>query len=433
MIPRWCFQNSIISESDAELDMRAHVEAYGCTLNFGEAKEIEELLSSRGWDIVANPAEADLNVIATCVVVAKTEKAMMARLGELKDSRRLVVTGCMATTCKEKVEALAPKAKFVPPGDLEEFSRLVEGVGGRKSAAGADSTVSYGIVPIATGCLGSCSYCITKLARGVLRSRPPERILDSVRNLVRAGPRELRITAQDTAAYGTDIGSSLPSLVESMCSLPGDFKVRIGMMNPRSALLIKDKLAAMYELPKVFKFVHLPVQSASDSLLERMARGYTCSGFRSIVAGLREKVPELSLSTDLIVGYPGETDEDHASNLQLITDLRPDIVNVTRFSPRPNTEAAREDGVVPGALAKERSREITERRFEVALAVNQAWVGREVLAFSTERGKKRSTLLRTDEYRQIVIPDELPLGRRFKVEIDGATTTYLRGRRIDGS
>lgn len=411
--------------------MRAHVEAYGCTLNFGEAKEIEELLSARGWEIVSDAGDSDLNVIATCVVVEKTERAMLSRLAELKDSPRLVVTGCMATVCRAKAEAIAPEASFVAPGDLDGFGRLIEDVSCSQVAGEPDAAISCGIVPIATGCLGTCSYCITRLARGVLRSRPPERIVDSVRNLVRQGPRELRITAQDTAAYGTDIGSSLPSLVESICALPGDFRVRVGMMNPRSALLINDRLATMYATPKVFKFVHMPVQSASDRLLAQMERGYTCSEFRSIVAGLRAGIPELSLSTDLIVGYPGETDEDHELNLKLVTDLRPDIVNVTRFSPRPGTKAAREDSTVAGGKAKSRSREITERRFEVALAVNQSWVGREVVAFSTERGKKNSTLLRTDEYRQIVVRGELPLGRNFKVEIDGATPTYLRGNRIE--
>lgn len=411
--------------------MRAHIEAYGCTLNHGEAKEIEDLLSTRGWEIVSDAETADLNVIATCVVVEKTEKAMLSRLSDLKDSPRLIVTGCMATACRSKAESVAPKASFVAPGDLDGFARLVEEVRCGQRAHQPSAAPSYGIVPISTGCLGTCSYCITRLARGPLRSRPPERILDSVRALVKQGPRELRITAQDAAAYGSDIGSSLPSLIDSICALPGDFKVRVGMMNPRSALTISDRLVAMYEAPKVFKFVHLPVQSASDRLLERMGRRYTCQEFRSIVAGLRSKIPELSLSTDLIVGYPGETDADHELNMKLVTDLRPDIVNVTRFSPRPGTKAAREDGVVAGGKAKERSREVTERRFEVALAVNQNWVGREVEAFSTEYGTKRSTLLRTDEYRQIVVRGELALGHRFKVEIDGATPTYLRGKKVD--
>lgn len=410
--------------------MRAHVEAYGCTLNFGEAKEIEGLLSARGWEIAKDAKGCDLNVIATCVVIEKTEKAMLSRLAELKYAPRLIVTGCMATACREKAESVAPRASFVPPGDLEGFGRLIDDGGRKQSVENHDGTLSYGIVPIATGCLGTCSYCITRLARGALKSRPPERIVDSVRGLIHHGPRELRITAQDTAAYGTDIGSDLPSLVESICSLPGDFKIRVGMMNPRSAFPIKDRLAVMYEQPKVFKFLHLPVQSASDRLLGRMERGYTCSEFKSIVAGLRERFPELTLSTDLIIGYPGETQEDQELNLQLISEVRPDIVNVTRFSSRPGTKAAQESDPAVGRMAKDRSREITERRFAVALAVNQSWVGREVSAFSTERGKNGSTILRTDEYRQIVVCGDIPLGRHFRVVIDGATQTYLRGTRV---
>ena len=407
--------------------MRAYVEAYGCTLNFGESREIEDLLTSRGWEIVHSHDECDLAVLATCVVIETTERAMLKRIKALSGVPRLVITGCMATACRDKVERVAPHASIMAPGDLGGLSEMIGGSGCLPPCEPVKRS-SYGIVPIASGCLGSCAYCITRLARGQLRSRPVDAVLGAVMRASEAGPREIRLTAQDTAAYGAEIGTDLPSLVSSICALDGDFRLRIGMMNPRSALPMADRIAEMYLEPKVFKFLHLPVQSASDGLLQDMDRGYTVDQFLSIVRKVRERVPEITLSTDLIVGYPGESEEDHRRNLSMISEIRPDIVNVTRFSARPGTKAALADGRIVGWKAKERSREITGLRFRVALEKNERWIGRTVKALSTEPGKNGSTILRTIEYKQIVVGKQVPLGRYFEVEVTDATPTYLVGR-----
>lgn len=407
--------------------MKAFVEAYGCTLNFGESREIEDLLVSKGWDLVDDPSESDLVVLATCVVIETTERAMLKRIKELSGVKRLLITGCMATACREKAERVAHGVEFFSPGDLESFSGLIDSFDGRGREVLRDS---YGIVPIATGCKGSCSYCITRLARGELRSRPQSRIIDAVRRAASDGPREIQITAQDTAAYGSDIKSDLPTLIGRICREPLDFRLRIGMMNPRSALPISDKIAEMYLERKVFKFLHLPIQSASDGVLDDMERGYSVDDFKSVVDRIHEKTPRITLSTDLIVGYPGESATDHSLNLAFITELKPDIVNVTRFSARPGTKAADAKGQIVGWMAKDRSREITELRFKVALERNRAWIGERSNALSTERGKKRGTILRNDEYKQIVVPESLPLGEFYEIEITGATATYLTGSRV---
>ncbi len=411
--------------------MKAYVEAYGCTLNFGEAREIEDLLVERGWELVCDPSEADLVVLATCVVIETTERAMLKRIRELSATKRLLITGCMATACREKASRIAPNASFAAPADLDAISSMIGGKSASWSREGRPPG-SYGIVPIATGCKGTCSYCITKLARGTLRSRTTSSIVEQVRRQATRGPLEIRLTAQDSAAYGEDIGTDLPALVNEICRLPFDFRLRVGMMNPRSALPIADGISDIYLQGKVFKFLHLPVQSASDDLLERMERGYRVSDFKAIVERVRARVPRLTLSTDLIIGYPSETESDHKNNLSLISEVRPDIVNVTRFSPRPGTKAADAGSKVVGWKAKERSREITDLRFDVAAELNTRWVGERVTALSTELGKNRSTILRNDEYKQIVIPGIHPLGRYLDLEITSATPTYLVGKKVDG-
>ena len=409
--------------------MRAYVEAYGCTLNTGEAEEAKELLRSKGWALCTSPDSADLAVIATCVVVEKTERRMVKRIRALSSVPRLVVTGCMATARKDVATEACPSVELVPPGDMPRLSELVEDVGAPVESAegGADGPA---IVPIATGCMGSCSYCITRLARGRLKSRPVEDVVRRVSALVEDGPREVRLTSQDTSVYGLDTGSSLPELLSAVSELEGDFRIRIGMMNPLGASRIADDLVRSFDDERLFKFVHLPVQSASDAVLERMMRGHTYSEFAETVSTFREGVPGLTLSTDLIVGYPGETDADHRANLAMILDIEPDIVNVTRFSPRPGTPAASADCPVVGWRAKERSRELTAVRFEVSARRNAAQVGRRVPALATERGRDGSTALRTDEYLQVVVPERLPLGGTYEVDIVESTPTYLLGERV---
>ena len=408
--------------------MKAYVEAYGCTLNFGESREIEDVLVEKGWEVVDELEGSDLAVLVTCVVIETTEREMLKRIAQLSTAPRLVVTGCMATACREKAERVAPSAVFVAPGDLESFSQFVDscGIGRRPTIRERES---YSIVPIATGCRGACSYCITRLARGELKSRSQARVVAAVRSAASSGPREIQLTAQDTAAYGCDIGTDLPAMVEEVCRIPLDFRLRVGMMNPKSVMPVADRIAKMYLEPKVFKFLHLPVQSASDRLLEHMDRGYTVQDFGSIVTTVRKLVPRITISTDLIVGYPGESENDHRKNLALIKDIRPDIVNVTRFSSRPGTKAAVADGQVVGWKAKDRSRELTELRFEVALERNAAWKDMTFTTLATEKGKNMSTILRSDEYKQVVVPESLTLGKYYEVRVVGATPTYLIGSR----
>lgn len=406
--------------------MKAYFESYGCALNMGETKELERRLNSLGCESVDSPDSADLVVLGTCVVVAKTERNMLKRVAALSSAPRLIVTGCMASVYREKVNALAPCAEFCPPGSLDQFCGSFPRTG---PAVATPEDDACSTVPIATGCRGSCSYCVTRLARGELKSRPAARVVEDVARAVRKGPKEVQLAAQDTASYGLDVGLDLPSLVSQVCAVAGEFRVRVGMMNPRSVIPSLDRFADMYLQRKLFKFLHLPVQSGSDRILGLMGRGYSADDFLRIVSAVRSSAPALSLSTDVIIGYPGETDEDHRANIEVIKGCQPDVVNVTKYSPRPGTAAAEAPRRVHGAVVKARSREITRVRFDIALRINSSWVGREVRALATERGKGATTILRTDEYRQIVVPGRLGLGEFHHVRVDDATPTYLLGSR----
>jgi threonylcarbamoyladenosine tRNA methylthiotransferase CDKAL1 len=413
--------------------MRAYIESYGCTLNRGEACEIKEAMLSLGWEMASDPADADLSVLVACVVIEATENRMLKRLKTLSSFGRVIVTGCMATARREPALSVSPSAEFIPPGDIESLTALVGRIGSPAHDGRCRDEPGLVIVPIATGCRGQCSYCITRLARGDLRSRPTEDVVERVRKATSASPVEVRMTAQDSAAYGLDIGTGLIELVDCICGLENDFRVRLGMMNPDSVLPMLDRLPELYSDPRVFKFLHLPVQSASDRLLADMGRRYSVADFERVVSAFRSVAPESTLSTDIIVGYPGETEEDHEANVALIRRIRPDIVNVTRYSPRPGTKAFELGRGVVGWKAKERSRELTEARFEVSLARNRQLVGARRRALATERGKDDTTILRTDDYRQVVVTETLPLREFYEVVVDRATPTYLFGSRPAGN
>ena len=403
------------------------MEAYGCTLNRGEASEIEDLLRSRGWDFAPSAKDADIAILVACVVIESTERKMLRRLKALSSAPRLIVTGCLATARRDVAAGMAPSAEFVSPGDFDRLAEIVETVGDSKPSDYRKEE-GYAIVPIATGCSGRCAYCITRLARGSICSRPASDIVSRIADLTMDGPREIRLTSQDTASYGADLGSDLAELLDSVCMLKNDFRIRLGMMNPFSVLPMLDSLIERYQEPRIFGFLHLPLQSASDRVLESMERRHTMAEFETVVSRMRSRMPELTLSTDVIAGYPGETEEDHEFNLSMIRRLRPDIVNVTRFSPRPGTKAAAQAGAVVGRIAKRRSRELTTARFEVSQEINEGFVGRSMTALATERGRESSTVLRNDAYKQIVVKEEAPLRRFYEVTIVEATPTYLIGR-----
>jgi len=409
--------------------VRAYIESYGCALNRGEAMEFESALKASGWEISDSPEDSNLNIIATCAVIETTELEMIKRAKYLNSlGKPLIVAGCMVSALRSRIEEAAPTAKLVPPDSMGELCRIAGITDSRGWAPEPwPGTFCY-TIPIASGCLGSCAYCITKVARGDLRSRPVERITGEIHRMDwTRGAKEIQLSAQDTASYGRDIGVSLPDLLREVASLEFDMRVRVGMMNPRTVLPIIDELIESFYSPRIFKFLHLPVQSASDKILEEMGRGYSAGDFKRIVASFRDAFPGITLSTDLIVGYPGETEEDHAKNLELIRAMLPDVVNITRFSPRPSTKAEKLGGKVHGRIAKDRSRELTDLRFSISLSKNKAKTGRMLDVLVTENGTAGTMIGRTGCYEQVILPPGIPLGSKAKVRIVDCSPIHLIG------
>ncbi|MGI0149013.1 MAG: radical SAM protein, partial [Thermoplasmata archaeon] len=234
----------------------------------------------------------------------------------------------------------------------------------------------------------------------------------------------------DTAAYGMDRGTNLADLLRAIDEIPGEIRVRVGMADPLTVYPIVDDLVDAYASKRIFTFLHLPVQSGSDEILEAMKREYTVAQFEEIVRVFRRAYADVTLSTDVIVGFPGETDAHFESTVSLVERTRPEIVNVTRFSARTGTPAALMPNQVVGWRSKERSRRLARLRFQISKEVHERFVGREQDVLMTEQGKPGTLLGRTPEYRQVVLRESVPLGEFVRVHLDIARSTDLLGHAV---
>jgi MiaB-like tRNA modifying enzyme len=417
---------------------RVHVEVYGCSANQADAEIAAGLLVEAGHTLVEREEDADVSVLLTCIVKTPTERKIVRRLRSL-GGRRIVVAGCMPKVLREVVEDVSPGASLVGPDDVTRIPEAVEeaAAGGRivcLEGAAPNRTClprvrRSGVVhiaPIASGCLGSCSYCIVKVARGRLHSFPHEEIIMDAEAAVASGCREIWVTAEDTAAYECS-GVRLPELLEMLSLIKGRFMVRVGMMTPNSALPIVDDLIEAFRGEKIFRFIHAPVQAGSDEVLMRMRRRYVIGEFRELVTRFRERIPDVGISTDIICGFPGESKAQFEESLRLVEWLHPDALNMSRFWPRPETEAAGLDGQLNGRVTKDRSRRLDELWTRVGREANRAWLGWEGDVLLDELGHSGAKMGRTCSYKAVVVVTEARLGEWIRVRVTGAERAYLMG------
>jgi len=412
--------------------MRYFVESYGCTMNYGEGDELSEKMGMLGHVPADSADDAQIVILNTCTVVDTTEKKMIERMSDLKKKGKdVIVTGCMAKAQVSRVKVRLPESLIIPPESYGDFQSCVEEQFGSSVPNVKNRIKTTAILPIAQGCVGNCSYCITKKARGDLKSYDPAVLERRFREMIENGAKEILVTAQDTACYGADIGTDLPSLLKMFLRAGGEYRIRIGMMNPNSLFGIADGLADIFSDERVYRFLHVPVQSGSDIVLERMNRHYTAEEFLSLVEKIRVKCPDISISTDLISGFPGETEEDHQQSISMLKRLSADTVNVTRFSARPGTPAFSMGEQIHGRISKERSREMTSTKSDEAFERNMMMIGKRYRVLVTEIGKQGTVIARTGNYRPVGIHEELNLGEFVDVEITAAESTHLFGITIN--
>jgi threonylcarbamoyladenosine tRNA methylthiotransferase CDKAL1 len=393
------------------------IETFGCTYNHGDSRKLIEILRCQGCLIVDSPDNADVAIVNSCIVIEKTSRKVLRAIASLHD-KELYVTGCMPAVEPGRITGIS-NAVCIPPGCIHDVYLEVLTI----------PSGSPGIVQIARGCKGRCTYCVTRLARGTLCSFPREDIIREVEGNARSGAAEIQLTAQDVSSWGADINETLPDLLLDLVEVPGNFRIRIGMMNPGTLKDIVPGLLKVLDDEKLFKFIHMPIQSGSDRILSRMARGYHVRDTMAIMETVRRRHPDSSLMTDMIVGFPGETEKDFLASLAAIRQIRPNKVNITRYSARPGTESAGYTDLVD-SVKKNRSRKMNAMAEDIYHDINAGWLGKTVPFMVTEKLREGSVVTRSPSYLDIIQEEDVPVGTTGNVRITDARTYYFLGRRV---
>lgn len=418
---------------------RVWVKSFGCATNFADGETLKGCLAKSGYQLANEAEDADVLIYNTCAVKAPTENRMISILRASPAGKKIIVTGCLPliNLARLKTEVSFDGASGPAPGiGIVAMIRRVE-TGERVVNLRNDSKPSYDlpkirrnrvieILPISYGCLGDCAYCCVRFARGVLRSYSVEEILKRMKQALAQGVKEVWLTAQDSGCYGKDIGTDLVALLSHAATLNGEFFIRIGMMNPNHVVGMLSKLTEVYKVSEgIFKFLHLPIQSGDDEILKLMHRHYSVDDFRKIVNAFRRKAPEITIATDFICGFPGESEQAFERSLKLIEEIRPDIVNISKFFTRPKTLAGRMVQL-PTKTVKERSKEMAELVRKIQLEKNKSWVGWAGKILIDEKGSGDSWIGRNYAYKPVVVnSNENLFGKILNAQVKRAFATYL--------
>jgi threonylcarbamoyladenosine tRNA methylthiotransferase CDKAL1 len=423
--------------------MHVFVKNYGCSTNLADGEAIAGCLAEAGFTITHSAATADAIIYNTCAVKGPTENRVINTIKNTPQNKKIIITGCLPLINFERLRRETRFNAAVGPAAAPQIADITKRALNGENIIALDNALTakpplnlpriqtnqtISIIPINYGCQGKCAYCCVTFARGHLRSYSTTEITERIKHDLAKGTKEFWLTSQDTACYGKDIGTNLAALLNALATVKGAYKMRIGMMTPNTAIPFLSELIEAFRNEHVFKFVHLPVQSGDNTVLNRMQRFYTTQDFKAIVKTFRKAFPEITLATDVICGFPGETRSAFQNTLKLIKEVKPDIVNISKFFPRPRTAAAEmHDAFVDATEIKQRSTAMAQLTKQIALERNQHWIGWTGEALIDEKGKTHNSWIsRNFAYKPVVIESSTNLlGKTVNVQVTKAFPTYL--------
>jgi len=431
---------------------QVYVRTWGCAHNSSDSEYMAGQLAAYGYDVTDSRAEADLWLLNSCTVKNPAEDHLRNEIKAAHSAgKKVVVAGCVSQG--------APKSAFLAGLSVvgvQQIDRIVEvveetlqgnsvrllgvkKVGGRK-VGGASLQLPkirrnplVEIISINTGCLNKCTYCKTKHARGELASYPPEEIVARAVQSFEEGVVEVWLTSEDTGAYGRDIGETLPGLLRRLVEvIPEGCKLRLGMTNPPYILSHLEEMADILRHPRVYSFLHVPVQSGSDHVLADMKREYTREEFCRVVDTLRELVPGITIATDVIAGYPCETEEDWQQTMSLCRKYQFPSLFINQFFPRPGTPAARLPRIDP-KLVKTRTKQLSDY-FQSYLPYAGSEGQVQSVLVTEESHDRQHWVAHNDCYQQVLVPkEEGLLGKTLTVEVTETGKHFLKARVLDAA
>lgn len=398
----------------------------GCAANFGDGEKVARLLSANYRVAFSIPKDEEPEAFYLNVCTVKGNAGALKLIRESHDAypgAHIFLLGCTPKDFQKDASALLSSVRFTTAKELESRLGSSAEIFNTQTCA-LRSSPFIGIVNIEEGCLDACAFCSTHLVKGRLRSNPAQAIVEQVRGLVYDGCKEIQLTGQDCACYGFDTGTNLAELVQNiLVHVPGDYKIRLGMGNPRHVFPYLEPLLECFADERVYKFVHLPVQSGSERILKAMNRKHTVSDYAELVHAFKKHFERFTISTDMIVGYPGETNEDFNDTMNLLKETKPTVCNITRFVPRPQTvaHALNTTAMVDDNIKHNRSAALAQTFQEIAQQNNLRWVGYEGFVVVEKNGHRQgTTIARNEAYNPVALQGRYEPGTKLKVRITGA-------------
>jgi len=424
--------------------LEIYFETYGCTANYNSTEIMKGLVSQAKLNITQNPDFADLIVINSCIVKEPTEEKIRRRVFDLlKKNKKIILAGCMPRLNREKLQD--PNLYLLDTSHIKDIINLIQDIQSnqyeedkylklRKEIKLQQPKVAkekkVGITQISEGCQGECTYCVVRLAKGNLFSYPKEEIIKSIENDLKSGAKEIWLTSQDCAAYGNDSKQYLlPQLLKEILKLKYHFYIRVGMMNPNNVLPILDELIEIYKDEKIFKFLHIPIQSGNNKILKSMKRKYSREDILKIIKKFRKEFTNIHISTDIIVGYPEENDDDWKQTLELIKEMNPETINPSRIYFRKGTVAekiSKEKRIAEKIITK-RTSEISKLHKEICNKNQSEFLDTEHEVLIDQIGFPGTYLGRDINYKLFAVQsrEKNLLGKKVKVKVKQVSPHYL--------
>ena len=429
-----------------------HIITFGCQMNEHDSERMTGVLRDRGCVPASGAADADMVILNTCSIREKAEQKFYSELGRLKQLKaerpgmKIAVAGCIAQQEGKDILARAPYVDIVfGPSDVSRLPLMVESAFSRRSpivdisgdpeyhrrripTVRADKVKAW--VSIMYGCDNFCTYCVVPYLRGRERSRPPKDIVDEVRELAHQGYREVSLLGQNVNSYGKGLGeedTDFAALLGMVNGVPDLERIRFVTSHPRD--LSDSLIYAVRDLPKVCESLHLPVQSGSDDILRLMNRKYIRADYLEKVRMLRDAVPNITLTTDIIVGFPGEKAQDFEATMQLLEEVRFDGIFAFKYSKRPGTAALKLRGHLPEDIKEERLTQVLALQRDITIQKNKAYVGRHMDVLIDDRSKKGGKLsgrTRGNKIVNVAGPDSL-IGSLVTARVTAAGVNSLSG------
>lgn len=424
-----------------------YLETHGCTFNKADTNIMVKLLEDEGYILVDSMEDADVIILNTCYVKLPTEQKMITQIQKIHDNypdKKLIVGGCMVEVDPKRLNKFAKEDSWIGPHKIDQITEVVS------KTLNGEAVHNYGktsinkskiakkqsvadlkyVLQICEGCNGACTFCCTRKARGYLVSYPIADIVAEAQVAINNGAKELQLTAQDSACYGLDTGESFSELLKKLANLEGDYRIRVGMMHPKSLKENLDEVIEVFKThEKIYNFIHLPIQSGSDKVLTEMNRLHSIDEYKQILNKFKDEIPSLTFATDIIVGYPTETEEDLDETLKLLREIKPDIIHISKYMHRPGATSNTLDEI-PYNVMKTRSKKVNQVKNEVMLKNNEKYVGNTYKVLVLSEGSSGGYVGYTNSYKNVIIPDEVNLGEFVNVKVDEANRTYLLTHKV---